>query len=144
MRAFWWMGTCTLSLLATACGAASPQVSPRYAVEAGERFTPAIVRQDTVPDEAVARLEARLDAQLARADLLAAERERGGKTLEVVITDYPDAPASRDDLRSTVLIKDAERVVVGRYDVRTRGHGDGEALIDEHADDVVETLRGGR
>ena len=146
------------STLLTGCAGTAARIQTDYRLARGEKVKLQLSAPPTATEEGLQILRDRLTMQLSNSDLLAQTSDGSARTLQVVVTNYSlrhgaaramlGILAGTDNLQSTVTMKDqttsrtlSEFAVVSKNPTAL---GTSRALIEEHADTIVETLKGGK
>jgi Domain of unknown function (DUF4410) len=144
--------------LLTGCAGTAARVQSDYRLAQGEKVKLLLTAPPTATEQGLQILRDRLTMQLSNNGLLAPTSDASARTLEVVVTNYSlrhgaaramlGILAGTDNLQSTVTIKDqttgntlSEFVVESK---NPSAWGTSRGLIEEHADKIVETLKGGK
>lgn len=144
--------------LLTGCAGTAARIQTDYRLAQGEKVKLHLTAPPTATEEGLKILRDRLTTQLSNSGLLAPTSDGSARTVEVVVTNYSlrhgaaramlGIMAGADNLQSTVTIKDqttgktlAEFVVESK---NPTAWGTSQGLIEEHADKIVETLKGGK
>lgn len=144
--------TCTLL---AGCGTAA-KVQTDYRMTKGEKFKLQLTALPAITEEGMQILRDRLTMQLSNGGLLAPAADMSARTIEVAVTNYTmrhgaaramlGVLAGSDTIQSTITIKDlATGKVLSDFAVESNNStawGTSRGLIEEHADKIVDTLRG--
>jgi hypothetical protein len=146
------------SSLLAGCAGTSAMVKSEYRLAQGEKLNLQLTAPPTASEEGITILRERLTAQLSSNRLLAAASDASVRTIEVAVTNYymrhgatramVGIMAGADNIQSTVKVKDqASGKVLSEFTVESKNPsawGTSRGLIEEHADKVVETLKGAK
>ncbi|PQA77564.1 DUF4410 domain-containing protein [Rhodoferax sp. TS-BS-61-7] len=158
------MNKITISLFLAAatilsgCAGTAAKTQSSYQLQPNDKFKLRLNTPTDTNQEAVTILRNRLTDQLAKNGLLAPESDASARTLEVNVTNYrmrhgsaralAGIFAGKDNIQSTTKIKDATNVgTISEFAVESTNPsawGTSRGLIEEHADTVVQTLKGKR
>ena len=138
--------------------ATTATVQGDYKVAASQKFTITLVAPGTLNAEAEGILRERLVSQLQASGMLAAAADGGAQVLEVNVTNYNmrhgaaralvGILAGVDNIQSTIRLKDkAGDRTAWEFKVESTNAsamGTSRGLIENHADEIVTTLRNRR
>jgi hypothetical protein len=124
----------------------------------GEKFAMRVSTTTNPTEEGLQILRERLTSQLASAGLLATSTDDSPKTIDVVVQHYymrhgatralVGIMAGADYVQSTVRVLDASTgKALSEFIVESKnptGWGTSRGMLQDHADKVIETFRGGK
>jgi hypothetical protein len=142
----------------TGCAGTAARIQTDYRLAQGEKVKLQLTAPPTATEEGLQILRDRLTMQLSNSDLLAQTSDASARTVEVAVTNYSlrhgaarallGILAGTDNLQSTVTMKDQTTGrTLSAFAVESKNPtalGTSRALIEEHADTIVETLKGGK
>lgn len=145
-------------MLLTGCAGTAARVQTEYRLGQGEKLKLQLTAPPTATEEGLRILRERLTTQLSNSGLLAQTSDGSARIVEVVVTNYSlrhgaaramlGILAGTDNLQSSVKIKDQ---VTGRAlsefvveSTNPSAWGTSQGLLQQHADQIVETLKGGK
>jgi len=139
------------------CAGTSATVQSDYRLAQGERLSLQL-SAPTASEEGMAILRERLTTQLSSSGLLADSADASAKIVEVTITNYRmrhgaaralvGIMAGADNIQSIVKVKDpVTGKVFSEFNVKSKNPsawGTSKGLIEDHADEIVATLKNAR
>lgn len=142
--------------LVAGCAGTSATLQSDYKLAANERLALNLVTPTNASEEGMAILRERLTTQLSSSGLLASASDPQARTVEVVVTNYymrhgaaralVGIMAGVDNIQSTIKLKDkASDKVLWEFKVQSENPsawGTSRGMIQDHADEIVSTLRG--
>lgn len=145
-------------MLLAGCAGTAARVQTEYRLAQGEKLKLELTAPPTATEEGLQILRERLTMQLSNSGLLAPASDGSARTVEVLVTNYSlrhgaaramfGIMAGTDNLQSTVKIKDqVTGKALSEFVVESKNPtawGTSRGLIEEHADQIVETLKGGK
>ena len=145
-------------MLLTACAGTSSKVRTDYRLVQGEKFNIRVTTTTNPSEEGLQILRERLTSQLASTGLLATAADGSAKTIDVAVNHYNmrhgatramvGILAGSDYVQSTVKVMDAATgKALSEFIVESKNPtawGTSRGMIQDHADKIVETLRGGK
>lgn len=140
------------------CAGTAAKSQSSYKLQPNDKFKLQLNTPTEANQEAVTILRNRLTDQLAKNGLLAPATDASARTLEVNVTNYrmrhgsaralAGIFAGKDNIQSTTKIKEANNGgAISEFAVESTNPsawGTSRGLIEEHADTVVQTLKGKR
>jgi uncharacterized lipoprotein YajG len=146
------------SALIAGCAGTSAIVQSEYRPAAGEKFKLELTTPASASPEGVALMRERLNRQLDASGLLAGAGDAPRRALQVTVTNYymrhgatralVGVMAGSDNIQSNVTVKDlASGKTVSEFKVESKNPsawGTSKRLIEDHADKIVATLKGGK
>lgn len=147
----------SISLLA-GCAGTSAIVQSEYHIAQGEKLKLQLSTPLKANENGMTILRERLTTQLSSNALLAGGGDASSKTIDVNVTNYymrhgaaralAGIMAGTDNIQSTVKVKDtATGKSLSEFTVESKNPsawGTSKALIEEHADKIVEMLKGAK
>jgi len=144
------------SSLLAGCAGTAAIVQSEYRLAQGEKFKLQLTAPAAASEEGITILRERLTSQLSSNGLLATAADASARTVEVTVTNYymrhgatramVGIMAGADNIQSAVRVKDpASGKVLSEFTVESKNPtawGTSRGMIEDHADKVVETLRG--
>ena len=136
----------------------SAKVQSEYKLAQGEKFSFLITAPTEVSAEARQIFNERLTSQLTGSGLLAASSDASARSLEIAVTNYNmrhgaarallGIMAGSDNMQSTIKVKDrGTGAVLSEFSIESKNStawGTSRGMIEDHADKIVETLKGGK
>jgi hypothetical protein len=147
----------TSSLLAGCAGTAAT-VQSEYRLTQGDKLKLQLTAPPDASEEGITILRERLTSQLSSNGLLATASDASARTIEVAVTNYYmrhgavrvmfGIMAGADNIQSTIHVKDqVNDKVLSEFTVESTNPSawsTSPGLIEDHADKIVETLRGAK
>jgi hypothetical protein len=145
-------------LLLSGCAGTASKVQSEYRLAPGEKLRLQLTTPPNASPEGIAILNSRLTTQLASNGLLGAASDPAARIVDVTVTNYymrhgatralVGIMAGSDNIQSTVKIKDQTNGnVLSEFAVESKNPtawGTSQGLIEDHADQIVETLKAGK
>lgn len=144
------------SALLAGCAGTSASVKSEYRLAQGEKLKLQINSSPLVTPQGMTIFQERLTNQLSDSALLASPDDTSSKVIDITVTNYymrhgatralVGIMAGADNMQSTIQIKDPKaESVLSEFKVESKNPsawGTSKGMIEEHADKIVETIKG--